>query len=120
VSTLLIVDDERPVSKLLGKIIEKEGFRVVEAGTGKECLDLYRESQPDIALIDIVMPDKDGISTIKELKSLNHQAKIIAMSGGLVFTPQAYLDEATEVGADFVFSKPIDNKLPMSAIKDLL
>jgi two-component system, chemotaxis family, chemotaxis protein CheY len=119
-NTVLIVDDDPYVRKFLHAVIANENMCVLEAADGNECVDLYRECSPSVVLIDIIMPEKDGISAIKEIRAQHGQAKIIAMSGGLVFIPEAYLDEAAEVGADFILTKPILRNELISALKNML
>jgi two-component system, chemotaxis family, chemotaxis protein CheY len=118
--TALIADDDLHVRELLRDLVESENIRAIEACNGKECIELYQRFRPDLVVVDIIMPEKDGIRAIKELKRLNERVKIIAISGGLVFTPPIYLDEAKEAGADMSFAKPFENKQFKCAIKDLL
>ena len=109
-STVLVVDDDPMVRKLIRRTLEKEGFTILEAADGKQCMEIYRKTLPEVVLVDIIMPEKDGLTAIREIKSINAQASVIAISGGLVLIPQAYLDAATETGADYSLSKPIDRK----------
>jgi two-component system chemotaxis response regulator CheY len=101
-------------------MLKEAGFDVIEACNGDECLSNYNAKSPDLVLVDIVMPEKDGITAIKQIKSKNRLAKVVAMSGGLVLTPDAYLDEAREIGADYVIPKPLDRRQLLETIQNLL
>lgn len=118
--TILIVDDDPYIRKLLRNLLEKEQFNVLEACNGKECVDLYLSQSPSAVILDIVMPEKDGISAIREIRKQHNQAKIIAVSGGLVFKPEAYLNEAKDAGADRILSKPFDHHRLISTVHNLL
>jgi DNA-binding response OmpR family regulator len=119
-STVLIVDDDQKIRKLLRILLTKEGIDVIEAENGEAGVTLFREKSPEAVVIDIIMPEKDGLTAIREIKALNREARIIAMSGGLVLTPAAYLEEARRNGADHILSKPIDGEQFFTAIRELL
>lgn len=118
--TVLIVDDDRQTRKFWRLALQKEGFKVLEACNGNECLWLYQEKSPDVVLIDLIMPEKDGVTTIDEIKKQNKGSKVIAISGGGVFFPETYLDEAEIVGADATLSKPISRDDLISAVRNVL
>ena len=81
-SKILIIDDEAPIRSMLKDILEDEGYEVVEAENGEVGISQYRNDPTDVVITDIVMPDKEGIATIRELKKEFPDIKIIAMSGG--------------------------------------
>ena len=117
---ILIVDDETPIRKMLRKLFEKNGYEVVDACNGHEGIKLFKEHEPDLIITDLIMPEKEGLETIREIKELNPAAKIIALSGGGMANPETYLTLAEKFGAVRAFSKPIDSKLLLSAIKEIL
>ncbi|BBO93364.1 response regulator transcription factor [Desulfosarcina ovata] len=119
-STVLVVDDDEKIRKFVSMVLKKEGFYVAEARNGQEGFFMYNTQSPDLVLIDIIMPEKDGLSAIREIKAINGMAKVVAMSGGLVLTPDAYLDEAKEIGADCVLSKPFDRRKLVETVQNLL
>jgi CheY-like chemotaxis protein len=118
-SPILIVDDEPKIRKFLRIMLEKAGYQIVEASNGKECINLCKSAPPAIVLMDIMMPELDGISTLREIKKMKQAIKVIAISGGSVFTPEVYLDEAVCQGADYCLSKPIDREELIKAIEEL-
>lgn len=97
---ILIVDDNEKI-RLVFRTLLKE-FDIYEASNGKECIDVYKYHKPDLVLMDILMPEMDGINTTKELLKIDPDAKIVAIS--------AYSEHAEEIlkaGAREVLSKPL-------------
>jgi len=74
--SILIVDDDAQIRKLLNRILIREGFTTVEASHGKEALKRFDEQAIDLVITDIVMPEKEGIETIFELKKKNKNVNI--------------------------------------------
>lgn len=109
---ILIVEDEALVRATLRDALESEGFTVFEATDGRQALDNFDRLSADAAIVDMLMPDKEGIETIVELRKRNRGLKIVAVSGGGATNHMAFLDFAKQVGAHFTLRKPIDvNKL---------
>ena len=69
--TILLIDDSPDVREVLRVALEPEGYRVIEAANGRDGLRLYREHRPALVLVDIVMPEKDGLETVKEIPVRN-------------------------------------------------
>ena len=91
---ILVVDDEPDIRQTLREILEDEGFRVTLAGNGAQAREAYRENLPDLVLLDIWMPDVDGITLLREWR--DGAAPVVIMSGhGTVDTAV----EATRLGA---------------------
>jgi YesN/AraC family two-component response regulator len=117
---ILVIDDETSISLMIKKMLEKENHEVIIASNGNEGLLLFDKMQPDLLITDIVMPEKEGLETIIELKRKKHDLKIVAISGGGRFQFQGYLTSASRLGADRVFQKPFDRKEFIKAISELL
>ena len=117
---ILIIEDDDLVRSMLKATMEKEGHEVLEADDGIKGTRLYREKPADLVITDIVMPDKEGIETILELKRLSLGVKIIAISGGGRISPETYLELAGKFGAAYTFVKPVDRKELVAAVRDLL
>ena len=79
--TILIVDDEESIRKSLSGVLADEGYEVATAATGKEALDLLGEAQPALALLDIRMPEMDGIETLRRFKELRPEMQVIMITG---------------------------------------
>ena len=120
IGRILLIDDESQIRKLFVQKLAGTGYEIVEACNGKEGLKLYREKKPDLVITDLIMPEKEGIETITELKRIDPSVKIIAISGGGRNNPGAYLHIAKSLGAGRTFSKPIDWPKMIVAIREYL
>ncbi len=117
---ILIVDDEAPIRKLLTKLLEPEGYEIFEASNGDQGLDLVHSNRPDLVIIDLIMPGKEGLETIREIHKLFPDVKMVAMSGGGLGDPGLYLNLAIKMGAQLSFQKPMNHDFLVSTVKDIL
>ena len=102
--TILIVDDEESVRKSLADVMRDEGYEVVTAASGREGIDVLAEAQPSIVLLDIAMPDMDGIETLQRFRELRPDLPVIMVTGhGTIETAV----KTTKMGAyDFIQKPP--------------
>jgi len=77
---ILVVDDDEDVQKMFKDILETYGYKVVQAANGKEAVEKYIESKPDIVIMDILMPGVDGVKTTKKILRRDKNAKIIVVT----------------------------------------
>jgi DNA-binding NtrC family response regulator len=117
---ILIVEDDKSVRELLREILRRAGHEVEAAGNGKEAIALYNDSPADLIITNILMPEKEGLETIQELRREDPDIKIIAISGGGQIGPADYLEVARRFGAMRTFSKPFDRKDLLKAVSELL
>jgi len=117
---ILIIDDESQIRSMLRLMLERVGYEIAEAPDGIEGIRQYRENPADLIITDLIMPNKDGIGMIIDLKKEFPKVKIIAMSGGGVNRPEGYLDGAKKLGATRTLTKPIDREEMLKAVKDTL
>src|SRR5512133_4333491 len=117
---ILVFDDEPSILLMLKKLLEKAGHEVEVALNGKEGMALFEKNKPDLLITDIIMPEKEGLETIYELRRSYPELKIIAISGGGRIGPDGYLPGAKLMGANAVFTKPLMQKEFMQAVSDLL
>jgi YesN/AraC family two-component response regulator len=117
---ILVIDDETPIAIMVKRMLEKVGHEVEIAINGNEGLTIFEKFHPDLLITDIVMPEKEGLELIFELRKKNPELKIIAISGGGRFQYEGYLTSAKHLGANMVFQKPFDHKEFMKSINDLL
>lgn len=103
---ILIVEDERTALRALRLILEDEGYEVLEAANGEEGLRLALSEQPDLVLLDIRLPDLDGITVLQRLRGANSDAAVIIMTAE---TSSANAIRATQYGAFDYLSKPIND-----------
>jgi DNA-binding NtrC family response regulator len=117
---IMIVEDDKAVRELLREILKRAGHEVIAAGNGKEAIALYQENPADLVITNILMPEKEGLETIQEMRSDDPDIKIIAISGGGQIGPADYLEIARRFGAMRTFSKPFDRKELLAAVDELL
>jgi len=117
---ILIIDDEPQIRSMLKLMLEREGYEVVEAPDGVEGIKVYRQNPADLIITDLIMPNKDGIGMIIDLKKEFPDVNIIAMSGGGLNKPDGYLKGAKKLGAACTLTKPIDREEMLKAVNDIL
>jgi len=101
-------------------MLEKAGHEVDIALNGSDGMKLFKENIPDLLITDIIMPEKEGLETIFELRRTYPHLKIIAISGGGKISPDGYLPGAKLLGADIAFQKPLVQKDFLEAVALLL
>ncbi len=117
---ILIIDDESSIRKLLRAVFEKNGYEVIEAENGNQGIKVFKEQGADLIITDLVMPEKEGLETIREIIKSYPDTDIIAMSGGGVINPETYLKLAKKFGAKDAFCKPFDKNKLVARVKELL
>jgi CheY-like chemotaxis protein len=113
---ILLIDDSASVREVLRVALESEGYRVLEAADGGEGVRLYREHRPALVIVDIVMPEKDGLETVREILAIDPEAIVFTMSG----RDEDYLETARLLGARRGFAKPIQVETLLSAVTEAL
>ena len=117
---ILLIEDDEAVREFISEVLLGAGYFVSVASNGKDGLDEIK-CDPDIAMVitDIVMPEKEGIETIIEIKQSWPQIKIIAISGGGRICAEDYLHIARELGADVTLKKPFTRSELLGAVADM-
>ena len=115
-ANILVVDDDRQVCDLLKQVLEDRGDTVTCATNGVEGIKEYRSHPTDLIILDILMPEKEGLETILDLRREFPQVKIIAMSGGSERAKLDLLDLARRLGAQHTIDKPFQ----LHAITDMV
>ncbi|MFO7653511.1 MAG: response regulator [Candidatus Krumholzibacteriia bacterium] len=118
--TILIIEDDDDVRAVLEAVLARAGYRVRSARDGKEGVVAAAGEPVDLVITDIIMPEKDGIETITDLRREHPDLKVIAISGGGRFSPGGYLHSARLLGADLTLSKPFGNDEILRAVERLL
>ena len=112
--TILIVDDEESIRKSLKDILGDEGYEVVAAASGREALDVLAEAQPSLALLDIAMPEMDGIETLRRFKETRPDMQVVMITGhGTIDTAV----QTTKMGAYDFIQKPLSLERVSLAVK---
>lgn len=117
---ILIIDDDPALRTLLSYGLMQVGHTVEEAGDGVEGYRAYARGRQDLILCDIMMPNKEGLETIKELKREFPSVQIIAMSGGLGIGTMNPLQIALRLGARKYLEKPFSLDEMTSLVNELL
>lgn len=117
---LLVVDDDAGVRKMLKAILEKDSHVVVTAENGSQALECLQKRIPDVVILDIIMPEKEGFETIVELRRNYPELKIIAISGGGAIGANNYLKLAKILGAHLALEKPVEMYELRVAIQQLV
>jgi CheY-like chemotaxis protein len=118
--SVLVIDDDENIRLLLRALLEHEGYRVVDAPDGNDGIKEFSRSPTDIVITDLIMPGKEGIETIRDLRQKFPQVKIIAVSGGGRIGPDSYLKMAKGVGALRTLKKPIERTELLEAVEEVL
>lgn len=117
---ILIIDDDKMVRDTLRMILVEAGHQITLAVDGKQGLKAFTEIAPDAVITDILMPEKEGVETIRDIRKLSAKVPIIAMSGGGRVGNMSFLAIAKQVGASRTFTKPFDLDQVMDAVNELL
>ncbi len=105
---ILVIEDNPIVRSTVGRILQAGGYEVISANDGLQGVAAFRKEQPDLVVTDIIMPEQEGIETIRQILSDRPNAKIIAISGGGRIGNTDFLQIARKVGATEVLPKPFD------------
>jgi DNA-binding response OmpR family regulator len=119
-NSVLVIDDDPVVCAIVQRVLEGDGFSVSAAGDAQTGLSRFAELNPDLVIVDILMPGKEGIATILELREANPEARILAMTGGGNFAASEVLRVAELVGADNSLEKPFAPAKLLSSVKRCL
>ena len=117
---ILLIDDDDQIRKMLSQLLEGAGYEVIGAADGKQGIRLFREAPCDVIITDIIMPEKEGIETIGELRRGFPDVKILAISGGGRLPADEYLRMAKSFGAHRTLAKPFEQKELLEALRELV
>lgn len=118
--SILLIDDDDLFRKALRLTLERAGHAVTEAVDGNDGLRRYGEGTFDLVITDLIMPGKEGLETIRELRAGNPAVRILAMSGGGRIDSRDYLTMAKAFGAMRVLDKPFTERDLIQAIEAIL
>jgi len=117
VAKILVVDDAAFMRIRCSKLLIENGHEVVEAATGREAVEQYKSTSPDAVLLDITMPDMDGLSALKEIRALDSDARVAMVTA---MGQQTIVMEALQAGAKDFIVKPFDAERVLAAVKKLV
>jgi CheY-like chemotaxis protein len=113
---ILVIDDVKFVRDLLRQFLTRAGHEVTEADDGITAAALYNDRPADLVICDLVMPNRDGIETLRELRRLNPQAKVIMISGGVPENNAENIGAARQLGAVAFLPKPFARAKLLEAV----
>jgi CheY-like chemotaxis protein len=119
-ASILLVDDDEQLRTMISAVLRRAGYEVQAACDGSEAITLYRRNPADLIITDLIMPEKEGLEMIRELRKEYPQARIIAMSGGGRKGAVNCLDVARAFGAQRVLDKPFSHQEILDAVRDVL
>ncbi len=106
--TVLIIEDNDELRETLVLVLEDQGYDTLTARDGQTGILAFRHARPDLVLTDVIMPGSDGIEAIREIRAIEPDARIVAMSGGAMIGHDYHLRMAKQLGASGVLAKPFE------------
>lgn len=119
-AVILIVDDESDMRSLVAMIVEGDGHVAHTAANGVEAMAILTDTPVDVVITDILMPEMEGVETVRAIKSLPKPPRVLVMSGGGRLKAMDFLDIATAFGADASLAKPFTSAQLRSSVEALL
>ena len=115
--TVMVVDDSRFQRMMLSKVIKQQGHEVLEAADGDEAVSMYGASKPDLALMDVTMPNKDGLQALEEIRGLDPSARVVMLTA---LDQDSVVVKAIELGAKDFLAKPVPPERLVSTLQKIL
>jgi DNA-binding response OmpR family regulator len=120
VTDILVIDDDSAVRATLRRVLEAAGFRVRVAADGEQGLEDFRRQAAALVITDIIMPEKEGMATIMDLRAMAPSLPILAISGGGRVGNADFLNMAKRLGATDILGKPFDADALVARVRQLL
>jgi CheY-like chemotaxis protein len=117
---ILLIDDNLEILQMFQRMLEQAGHQVSAGCDGVEGLDLFKKERADLVITDLLMPVKDGLETIQDIRKISTDVPIIAISGNGMTAGGDPLPSAEKLGASLVLSKPFTFADLLDAVSDLL
>lgn len=116
-ATILVVDDAEFLRMRISKMLIGNGHTIVEADNGQNAVSMFKSTHPDVVLMDITMPEMDGLSALKEIKALDQHAKVVMLTA---LGQDTVVLEAIRTGATDFVVKPFDPNRVLAAVNKAL
>ncbi len=116
-SKIMIVDDSLFIRTRLTKLLTNSGYEIVIARDGEEAVRIYHQAKPDVVLMDITMPRKDGLEALSEIRQSDCRAKVIMLTA---LDQQSVVVQAIQIGAKDFLVKPIPSKRLLTTLQKVL
>jgi DNA-binding response OmpR family regulator len=119
-NSVLVIDDDPVFCNVVEGILHHDGYAVTTAGDAQTGISRFGELNPDLVIVDILLPGKEGIATILELRDANPDARILAITGGGSFAAGEVLRIAELLGADNSLKKPFEPAALLASVRRCL
>jgi DNA-binding response OmpR family regulator len=117
---ILAIDDDGPILELLRSLLTLEGFEVETACDGRDGIGRFEADPHDLVVTDLMMPEQEGIETIRRLRAIDREVPILVISGESARMPGSCLKAALHLGANRALAKPFANRELIAAVRELL
>ena len=114
---VLVVDDAQFMRMRAVKLLTQNGYECIEAENGIEAVDKYKSERPDAVMLDITMPDMDGLEALKQIQKIDSNAKVAMVTA---MGQQSIVMEAIKAGAKDFVVKPFDPNRVLAAVQKML
>jgi DNA-binding response OmpR family regulator len=119
-TTILVTDDDRRMLLLMAQALREAGYEVLEASSGKECLEAVKAHHPDIVLLDVMLPDTTGIELCRQIKADESLQGIFVILLSGVQVSSDYQADGLNVGADGYIVKPVSSKELLARVQSMV
>lgn len=119
-SSILVVDDDVSVLEVVSEMLRLDGHTVSVAENGRVALHMMDQEAFDLVITDLIMPEKEGLETISEIRRQDATVPIVAISGGGRLGPGDYLETSRFIGADATLAKPFGRQELLATVAQLL
>ena len=119
-NSVLVIDDDPVFCTVVEQVLARDGYSVTTAGDAQTGISRFGELNPDLVIVDILMPGKEGMATILELREADPDARILAITGGGNFAAADILRIAELLGADDSLKKPFEPAVLLATVKRCL
>lgn len=116
-TTILSIEDSDFERKVIQDMMEDKDYELIAAKNGQEGIDKFENNDPDLVLLDLRLPDIDGLDVFEELKDIDSRVKVVIVS---IVREDETIEEAKDLGVEEYVEKPIDEDELMDAIEDVL
>lgn len=114
---IMVVDDAAFMRMKCANLLTEHGHQVLEASSGAEAVRIYQANKPDMVLLDITMPEMDGLTALKEIKKIDPNAMVAMVTA---IGQQSIVMEALKAGAKDFLVKPFDSSRVIAAVKKMV
>ena len=115
--TILVIDDDITALDIVSFLFEDRGYQVKRCSGGKQALEMFDEIQPEVVLVDLMMPGINGVETVRQIRATGYDAPIIAFTAT---EDETIHQEAEDAGCDKVLLKPLRSSRLLAEIEELL